>query len=804
MKPLLPSEVNIPHFRVEKESSAPEMADITLFDLSSHRRAREAMAFGLKMREQKFHIFVVGEDRSGRMEGTLAFLNNYIKSFPPPSDWVYLNNFLHPNLPKPFQLPTGMGSQLRENLSDLIDSIHVLLSKTFSHPDFLGQIESMSAGLEQQVQTEIEGLRQFALSKGFQLDQSPQGFIIHPKSESEAKPVKVKDLNEIRERLNRITSSAHLAGRKLLQDIRRTKANAADTTITPLIQKFSEKYSQYLGDWIGEFKQDVITNLENFLSEDPDGDGKIKPMLAERYLVNVLIDNRNVARPKVVLEPNPTYENLFGSIKYRATPGGGLETNFSMIQPGAIHQANGGILVLRADAVTKDPMVWDMLKAALRDQHIHIEEAMRDHTLPLAGAPNPKPIPLDLQVFLVGAPFWYYTFFFMDPDFRNYFKVKADIDPDMPATPENRRLFAQLVRQAARNYAQMEIDEAGISYLMGYSARWIGDRKRITARFELIIDVIGEASVLADSRGEKRISGRDVRKALAERRQRNARIEDRTYEDIAEGRVFIQTRGEVVGQINALAVYGSPDHYFGIPSRITARTYMGESGVINIERLTEMGGPIQQKGAMILDGFINGLFAQDFPVSFNCSLTFEQSYSEVEGDSASMAELLAVFSALSGLPLRQDIGITGSMDQFGASQAIGGVIHKIEGFHRACKIQGLTGKQGVIIPYSNRKNVVLREDIVKDIKQKKFFIWPVKHVFEALELMVGQPAGFVAGKHFAKGSIADCLYKKLLYYHHLLSQRGGRLEKKDHSGRTSAPVGKAARPWTPVPEDESI
>lgn len=804
MKPLLPSEVNIPHFRVEKELSTQNKEEITLFDLSSHRRAREAMAFGLKMRDQKFHIFVVGEDRSGRMEGTLAFLNNYIKSFPAPSDWVYLNNFLHPNLPKPFQLPSGLGSQLREHLGDLIESIYTLLNKTFSHPDFLGQIELMSSNLEQQVQAEIENLRQFAVSKGFQLDQNPQGFIVHPSSETDTKQADVKDLNEIRERLNRITSSAHLASRKLLQDIKKTKSSMADGSVSPLIQKFSEKYSQYLGDWIGELKQDIITNFEEFLGEDTEGDGKLKSTLAERYQVNVLIDNRNVAHPKVVLEPNPTYENLFGSIKYRATSSGGLETNFSMIQPGALHQANGGILVLRADAITKDPMVWDMLKAALRDQHVHVEEAMRDHTIPLAGAPNPKPIPLDVQVFLVGAPYWYYTFFFMDTDFRTYFKVKADIDPDMPATPENRRLFAQLVRQAARNYTQMEIDDAGISYLMGYSSRWIGERQRVTARFELVVDVIGEASVIAEGRGEKRISGRDVRKALVDRRQRNARIEDRTYADIEEGRVFIQTSGEAVGQVNGLAVFGSPDHYFGIPSRITARTYMGDLGVINIERLTDMGGPIQQKGAMILDGFINGLFAQDFPVSFNCSLTFEQSYSEVEGDSASMAELLAVFSALSGVPLRQDVGITGSMDQFGASQAIGGVIHKIEGFHRACKLKGLTGKQGVIIPYSNRKNVVLREDIVKDIKSKKFSIWPVKHVFEALELMMGRPAGFLEGGRFAKGSVAEMLYKKLSHYHRVLGQGGGRAAEKDYRGRAASELGKAAKQWNPTPDDETI
>lgn len=773
IKPLSFSRIGIPKFLIGKSFQRLKTGTpITLFDLSSHRRAREAMDFGLRMRQLKFHVFVVGEDRSGRMTATMAFLNQYVKSLPPPPDWVYLNNFVNPHRPQPFQLPTGRGVSLRGHLADLIENIWVILNKAFSHPDFLAQIEAMTANLEDQVQTEINKLRKDALNRGLEIDQGAQGFLIHTREGSAPTETQVRDLSNIRERLNRITSSAHMAGRHLIQDISKVKAAVMDHAISPLLERFTEKYGAYLGDWIKEFKQDLLAHLEDFINDDTENEGKLKPFLAERYAVNVLVDNRTVKHPRVILEANPTYENMFGSIKYRALAGGGMETNFTMIRPGVLHKANGGILVLRAEALVKDPLVWDMLKAALRDQNIRIEETQHEHTPPLMDAPAPYPIPLDLQVFLVGAPLWYYSFFYTDPDFKSYFKIKADIDPDMEAVPENLAYFSQLIYEASHNITRMRINKGAIGYLMGYSSRWVGNRKKVNARFELIVDVIGEASIFAKVRGAKNISCQDIYDALAVRRERNARMEDRSHEDIVNGQIRMQTQDTAIGQVNGIAVHGSLDHYYGMPARISARTYIGDSGVINIERLTEMSGPIQQKGALIIDGFLNGLFSQEFPVSFNGSLTFEQSYTDVEGDSASMAELLAILSSLADIPLRQDIGVTGSVDQFGFSQAVGGIAHKIEGFYQACKNQGFTGTQGVIIPYANVQHVVIRDEIVAGMKQNNFLIWPVKTVFEALEIMTDRPAGVKKAKGgFTKGSVCEAVYQKLKAYHKVLEKQ---------------------------------
>ncbi|MEI8296092.1 MAG: AAA family ATPase [Alphaproteobacteria bacterium] len=770
IKPLPYSKAGIPQF-VKGKSFKPlnPGTAITLFDLSSHRRARDAMDFGLKMRHLKFHIFVVGEDRSGRMTATMSFLSQHIKSLPPPPDWVYLNNFVNSHAPLPFQLPPGKGVFLREHLNDLIESIRILLNKTFSHPDFLAQIDAMSTNLEEQIQEEINKLRKDALSKGLEIEQSTQGFLIHPQAGKQPTETQTHDLSDIRDRLSRITSSAHMAGRHLTQDIGKVKAAIMDHAIAPLLERFAQTYQKHLGSWIKELKQDLILHIEDFLSDDIENDGKLKPSLAERYAVNVLVDNSSLKHPHVVLEPNPTYENIFGSIKYRTLAGGGLETNLTMIRPGALHRANGGILVLRAEGLAKDFLLWDMLKAALRDQHIRIEEVQREHSMPLVDAPAPDPIPLDLQIFIVGAPVSYYSFFYMDPDFKSYFKIKADIDPDMEASAENLAHLSLLIQEAAQTVTQMQISDRAVSYLIGYSTRWVGNRTKVNARFELIVDVIGEASIHAQLRNSKTISSRDIREALIVRRERNARIEDRTHEYIVQGQVHIQTEGTVVGQVNGMAIHGSLDHSYGIPSRISARTYMGESGVINIERLIDMSGPIQQKGAFITDGLLNGMFSQDFPVSFNCSLTFEQNYSDVEGDSASMAEVLVILSSLSDIALRQDLAVTGSVDQFGFSQAVGGVAHKIEGFYRVCKNQGFTGTQGVIIPWANVEHVIVRDEIVEDMKRKNFFIWPVKTVFEALELMTGQPAGTKRLKDgFTKGSVCDAIYQRLKIYHSLL------------------------------------
>jgi predicted ATP-dependent protease len=767
-KTILAKDVGIPLFSLrEAYKKARKHRPVTLFDLSSHARANEAINFGLKMRNKGFHVFVVGEDRSGRMTATLAFLKQYIQNLPPPSDWVYLNNFVSPHRPKPYRLPNGKGCQLKQSMIDLIGSLHSVLAKTFSHPHYTSQIDAMTTTLEAQVQEELQKVQDFARSKGLSIEETSEGFSIQIVEQLDDKKYNAsyvpKDIQEIKDRLNRITTSAHLAGRQLTLQIRDAKKNMASQVIEPLFKRFRQDYDKYIKDWIDELAEDVLEHIDDLLTEDPETQSKLPAFVEERYSVNLLINNKGLDYPAVVLEPSPTYENLFGSIKYRTMSGGGLETNFTMIRPGALHRANGGILVLRAEALAQNPEVWEFLKGALRDQRIRIEERHRESALPLWDAPEPMSIPLDVQVFLIGAPIWYYNVFFNDPDFRTYFKIKAEIDPDLAVNPHNLTVYAKLIQQTSVLHTGLEIEEEAIQYLMGYSARWVSHRKKLNSRFELIADILSEAGTLAASAKERTkdmITVDDIKTVIRERRKRTNRLEDRSHEDIESGLILIDTKGSVIGQVNALSVLSTGDHQYGLPNRISARTYAGELGVINIERLIDMSGPIQQKGVLILDGYLNGMFAQDFPLSCGCSITFEQNYGGVEGDSASLAELIAILSSLSETPIRQDIAVTGSINQFGEVQPVGGIIEKIEGFYRTCKHRGLTGTQGVIIPDTNIENVILKDEIVGAIDAGEFTIWPVSNVEEALKILTGLP--------FKK--IHKAVVKKLTLYHKSLEK----------------------------------
>jgi len=773
IKSLSYKQVGFPTFGPSQKKQGIQESH-TLFDLSSHARAKEAIGFGLKMRDKGFHVFVVGEDRSGRMTGTLSYLNQHIKNMPIPPDLVYLNNFAEPHRPSPHKLPNGMGSILKEKTKDLIQNVHILLNKMLTNSHYVKQIDGLNSSLESQVDQQLAEVKAFAHEKGYEITQIPEGFNVEPKEGTDIESNStITDLQEIREKLNQLALSSHLANQKINKKAEELKRSTAQKSIQPLIQKFQEEFSPYLEEWIETLKIDLLKHIDDFMQQAESG-GKVPPNLEEWYSVNLFVDHGHSAHPNIVLEAHPTYESLFGSIKYRTNTGGAVETNFTMIRPGAFHLANGGILVLRAEALAQDPELWEFIKAALRDQIIRIEEPAKERGMPLLNAPEPQGIPLDVQVFLVGSPAWYYTFFFNDPDFRSYFKIKADIDPDLPATPKNVDIYRQLIQENAARLTGLKIAEDAVDYLIGYSARWVGHRERLSARFELVGDILIEAAVLSGN--SKVISKAAMEQVVQLRRLRNAGLEDRTHEYISSGQVLIDTEGSVIGQVNGLSVLGTGDHTYGMPSRISARSYVGEEGVMNIERLTEMSGPIQQKGTLILEGFLNALFGQRFPLSYSCSLTFEQNYADIEGDSASMAELIAIVSSLSGVPIRQDIAITGSMNQFGLAQSVGGVHYKIEGFHRVCKEKGLSGTQGVIVPHSNQLHLTLRETVVDDMRQKQFSIWPVRSVFEAIELLTGQECGLrlqdgvpvqteYLSHNFTAGSVFHAILKRLEQYH---------------------------------------
>ncbi|MGE0748210.1 MAG: Lon protease family protein [Rhodospirillales bacterium] len=744
---LAADEVGLPKFAF---APAPDAA---AFDLSSHQRAREAIEIGLAIDDVGFNVFVVGEDRSGRMTATLDFLQQHVAKRPLPHDWVYLNNFRRPHRPTPYRLPAGVGRAFRDRMADAVRLLREAIARAVGDEGLHARIRAMGDEMQGELSHAFAALRADAEGQGFEMRQSEQGTEIvalgpdgEPLADEALPPERRQALADTAGRvaagmraLNR--EAADLKGR-FEGHIRDLNRQAADAAIAPYIDDLIRDYGSHRGltRWLVGMRGDILDHLDSFTVAGEEAPGKAPEPAERRYAVNLLVDHSDDPHPQVVLEPSPTYENLFGRIEYRPVEGG-MVTDFTMIRAGSLHRANGGILVVRAEALVEEGDVWGLLKGALRDGEIRIEEMHRANAMPVAGAPSPKPVPLELKLVIVGAPRWYYAMLSMDPDFQTYVKIKADIDPDMDATPENLACYAGLINRMAQAHRKDGCEDSAVRRLLGVAARWAGRRTKLTAKFELIEDVVGEAAALVGADG-RTITDAAIVQALLNRRRRNARAEDRFQEAIATGSIMIATDGRAVGQVNALTVRDLGDHEFGSPARVSARGSAGRDGIINVERDVELGGPIQQKGVMVLQGFLSGKFARRFPLSFNCSITFEQSYGAVEGDSASLAELLAILSDLSGVPLRQDLAVTGSANQHGEAQPIGGVYHKIEGFFRTCfENGGSTGMQGVVIPAPNRRNVILHDDAAAAVADGRFHVYAVATVDEAIELFTGLPAG---------------------------------------------------------------
>ena len=739
---LTADEIGVPAF-------AAEAAEGDVFSLASHARAKEALEFGLSTNAPGFNIFVAGVDRSGRLTQTLEFLRAKMQEKPQSADWLYLNNFRRPHRPRPCRVPGGTGRRFRDRVAALIPEIRQALQRAFDDEAHQSTLQAPAQRLQEEVNRRIAEVKAEAESRGLTLVQTQTGPAVAPSEERKEQMQKMTpdemakiqaDAQEIAQSLAEVTRWAASQQRSVAEHARATSTRIADQAIQELIVPLVKEFEGHGGlqRWLEEMRVDMLENIQRFAAQQPEGMPPLQPP-EQRYAVNLFVDNSDNPHPLVVLEPNPTYENLFGRSEYRQA-GMRFETDFSLLRAGALHKANGGILVLRADALAAQPLSWMFLKGALRDREIQIEDLRQQASLPIAGAPQPKPIPLDINIVLVGAPQWFYTYFAADPEFQTHFRVKADIDPDMKVEPETVRQYAGLINSLATQHGPEGCTPDAVERLLGLASRLADDRTRLSSRFEMLDDVIAEARARTP---EGPITRACVETAIAERRERNSRLEETMQERIADGTVLIETTGKELGQVNGLTVRDTGDHTFGGPARVTARASVGRAGVVNIERDVAMGGPIQQKAAMILQGYLAGQFARRIPLSFTCSITFEQNYGGVEGDSASLAEAVAVISDLSGLPVRQDIAITGSMNQRGEAQVVGGVVHKVEGFFRACKSapEGLTGTQGAIVPARNVRNLVLEEEVQDAVASGKFHLWAVDGIDDALELLLDTPCG---------------------------------------------------------------
>jgi lon-related putative ATP-dependent protease len=722
-------------------------------------RAVSATAFGVGMRDQGYNLFALGPARTGKTSVMKRVLARTAEGEPTPSDYCYVHNFDDSYRPMALSLPPGRGRELREGMTRLVEESKARLQRAFDSEEFERQKSQILEELTRRQQEEMSRFEDAARAEKFAVLRGPGGMAVAPAprgepltpEEYDALPEPMKQdiqargavlhdrLDAALRQLRQFEREARLAGEKLVQDV-------AAAAVRQLIQELREQFAGLpaVEGYLDEVGKDMVAHAEEFksLAEGKPG----LPFLPapggflDRYRVNVLVDRSQARGAPVVLETNPTYSNLVGRVEHRVHFGS-LVTDFTLIKPGALHRANGGYLILEAMDVLRNPLAWDALKKALKNRLVRIEDPLEEWRLASATGLAPEPIPLSVKLVLIGSPLLYYLLCAYDEDFREQFKVKVDFDDSLPRTPESELLYARFIGNVCREEALRPFSADGVAKLIEHSARLVADQGRLTSRLGAVLDLIRESAFWAGQRGHPLVQGEDVTHAITQKVYRENLLEERTRRIISEGVLLIDTDGGAVGQVNGIAVLSLGDYAFGRPSRITARTFAGEPGVVDIEREAKLGGPIHSKGVMILSGFVAGRYAREQPLALSASLAFEQHYEEIEGDSASSAELYALLSSLTGIELDQGMAVTGSVNQLGEIQPVGGINEKVEGFFDVCRARGLTGRQGVLIPEANVRHLMLREDVVQAVREERFHVHAISTVDEGLALLTGRDAG---------------------------------------------------------------
>ena len=782
------------------------------------QRALKSIDFGLGMQMDGFNLYLSGEAGTGRSSTIKNLLKKRARTEPPPHDWCYVYNFKSPDKPVSLALPAGKGSELARDMKELLEAVRSIIPKALDSKEYetnktaiMEKYQVMSATLF----TELEGE---AESRGFALQRTVSGLVMVPQKEGRNYTQEEYDAlgddekhkidetgKELTEKLNdvlRVVRENEKVTKEMLSQLDRNLGLAA---VGHHIDPLREKYAGFpkMTDYLEEVQEDILLNLEDFKDQ---GQPQPSPLPGfkmprqepnfERYAVNVLVDNKDTEGAPVVFEPNPTYNNLFGRIEHVMQMGGMATTNFTLVKPGALHRANGGYLIFDAREVLINPFSWDSLKRCIKNCEIKIEDVLEQYRFMTIASLKPEPVPLQTKIIMIGTPWIYYLLFYMEPDYRKLFKVKADFDSRITRTPEIMKDYALFVANHCKNEKLLPFDRSGVAKLLEHSARLVEDQQKLTSQFMEISDLIREASYWAGKEQSPVVSREFVTRAIEEEVYRNNRIEERIQEMIDEGTIMVDTAGVEVGQINGLSVMSLGDYMFGRPSRLTVRVYMGRGGMVNIEREVKLSGPIHDKGVLILTGYLGGKFAHDKPLSFSASICFEQSYEGVEGDSASSTELYALLSALSGMPLKQGIAVTGSVNQLGKVQPIGGVNYKIEGFYAVCKAKGLTGEQGVMVPETNVRHLMLKDEVVEAVRAGRFHIWSVSTIDQGIEILTGVPAG-ERGEDgsYPEGTINFLVDKRLQAFGESMKKFAAsheKEEKKETEGTHHAEKGKTS------------
>jgi len=737
--------------------STKELAPID--EIVGQERAQKAVEFAMSIKEKGYNIYAIGRNGLGKRTMILRYLNRHPHQAETLYDWCYVANFENIRTPKVLKLPSGVGTQFSKDIEKLMNKLVKAMPLAFDNELYFSRADKLKNQLAQKQQLELESISKVAKERGISLTITNQGdyqFVamagdeLHTEESFEALSKKEQEYFdktidnlevELRTMVRQLTEWEETFSEK----IQKLNSEVTLDVISHFIKALKKDYSDYpdVKKYLVDLQKDIIENVDIFLEESNEqgeiATASLDKKMPRRYKINVLVSQKSEDFP-VIVEDNPNYHTIFGYVE-TATFKGTVFTDFSLIRPGSLHKANGGVLLMDAIKVLEQPYVWDGLKRALRSRQLSLTSLEKELTLTGAVSLDPEPIPLDVKIILFGDYRTYQLLQHYDPEFAELFRVTADFEDEMPRTPEAELHYARFISSIVHDNGMLHCDKKAIARIIEHSSRSAGDRTKLSLHSAHIANLLRESNYVAKAANSNLIRVSHVDQALASQEMRVSRLKDSVMESFTNGTTLIKTEGSAVGQVNALSVLSTSEHMFGAPNRITATTAYGDGEVIDIERNVDLGGSIHSKGVLILSAYLASVFGKTARVPLSTHITFEQSYGGVDGDSASMAELCAIVSAFSKQPNRQDIAITGSMNQFGESQPIGGVNEKIEGFFDVCTIKGRKPTQGVIIPNSNVHNLMLRQDIVQAVEKGEFNIWAIEHVSEAIEIFTGRNAG---------------------------------------------------------------
>jgi predicted ATP-dependent protease len=787
-------------FSFETTADIPPLKGIVEQD-----RPIRAIRFGLDISSPGYNIYVSGLTGTGKTTVIKMFLEEIAAKMPRPDDWCYVHNFRDENCPIILNLPAGRAKALKAEMNDLVRHLRSEIPKAFESKEYEESVNKLLQENQGVQQGLLSQLSEKARSQGFEIEITKVGVSLAPIQDG--KPLSAEQFelldaaakNELEKRrsgldqdiqsfLRQVRELNKESRDKISELHRKVGMYVVDARIDGIKEQHAD-FSQIIS-YLDEVQNYILSNLEDFIPDSAKQDASSPQVRLEstdpfvKYDVNVVVDNTDLKGAPIIIETNPTYNNLFGRVERRAQFGM-LSADFTLIRAGSYAKANGGFLVVNAHDVLLNPGVWETLKRSIENKEVRIEDLAEQHAMLTVAGMRPNPIPATVKVIMIGHQLIYHQLYSLDEDFRKIFKVKADFDSEMTRSPQALENYAAFVGARCHDEGLLHFDRSAVAQIVEYGAWLVDDQGKLSARFSDIADIVREASYWARHAGRSVVSAADVQQAIEEKCYRSRLVEERIRSLIADGTILVDVSGEAIGQVNGLAVLDLGDIRFGKPSRITAKTYMGKAGVTDIERESKMSGKVYDKGVLILNGYLGAKYAQRQPLSLAASLCFEQSYEGIDGDSASSTELYALLSSLANLPIKQGIAVTGSVDQNGRIQPIGGVNQKIEGFFDLCKTRGLTGAQGVMIPVQNVKNLMLRSDVIDAVTAGQFSIYAVSAIDEGVEILTGFPAGVrTSSGCFQEGTVNYRIEQQLKDFAEGMRKHA----REEESVRSSRPV----------------